>query len=69
MRSFWNWPAPTLQNRQSTLRLAEFDPEETFAVSVAMRQISERSGRTTKRLSENCSARTAVGARSDERPV
>lgn len=36
------------------------DPQETFTVAVALRQISERSGRTTKRLAENYPAIPAV---------
>ena len=32
------------------------DPQETLTVSVALRQVSERSGRTTKRLTANYSA-------------
>lgn len=44
-----------------TVRLtAGPDPKETFTVSVALRQPSERSGRTTKELTVRYSARTVV---------
>jgi hypothetical protein len=39
------------------------DPQETFVVAVALWLDSERSGRTTRRLTENYSAITAVGRR------
>lgn len=35
---------------------AQIDPQETFIVSVALRQVSERSGRIGRGLTEYCSA-------------
>ena len=40
--------------------MAASDPMRTFLVSVALRQVSERSGRTTWRLTENYSAKKAL---------
>lgn len=37
------------------------DPKETVAVSMSLRQVSERCGRTRTGLTANCSAFAAVG--------
>jgi len=46
----------------SILRIHTSDPQETFVVAVALWLDSERSGRTTRRLTENYSAKADLGS-------
>ena len=59
----------TANDSFQTLRAGAIDPEETLAASEAARQVSERSGRSERRLNANSSAKTDFAHNQSLRPV